>query len=190
MRKEQVLLGTFMVYRQEVRPFNDKQIALLQNFAAQAVIALENARLLNELRESLQQQTATSEVLKVISKSAGELEPVFDAMLEQAARVCAARFGILYLRDGDTFQRFATTRAATPGYVEARKRERQLQPAPDGPIGRVIATRQAIQIADFRALKSYRDGHRFVVTAVELGGFRTALGVPLLRENELVGAIS
>src|SRR5262249_46907978 len=70
------------------------------------------------------------------------------------------------------------------------KRERQLQPAPDGPIGRVIATRQAIQIADFRALKSYRDGHRFVVTAVELGGFRTALGVPLLRENELVGAIS
>src|SRR5262245_54531194 len=114
MLKDNEYVGAFIIFRQEVRPFTDKQIELVKNFASQAVIAIENARLLNALRrrtddlsESLEQQTATSEVLKVISSSRGELEPVFEAMLANAARICEARFAILYLRDGDAFRAVA-----------------------------------------------------------------------------------
>jgi signal transduction histidine kinase len=190
MLKENALIGAIVIYRQEVRPFTDKQVDLLKNFADQAVIAIENTRLLSELRQSLEQQTATSEVLSVISSSPGELRPVFDAMLANATRICKAEFGTLYLSDGDSFRIATATDNAPPAYVEARKREPQIRPPPDAPLGRVATTKKIVQIPDLSALQSYRERHPFVVAAVELGGFRTALGVPMLKENELVGSIT
>jgi hypothetical protein len=124
MLKENELAGVFIVYRQEVRPFSDKQIELLKNFATQAVIAIENARLLNELRQrtrdlsgALEQQTATSEVLQIISRSPGDLEPVFASMLENAARVCEASMGAIYRWDGEGLHLVATHNMA-PGTLK------------------------------------------------------------------------
>ena len=117
MLKDNELVGAIVIYRQEVRPFTDKQVELVTNFATQAVIAIENTRLLSELRESLQQQTATSEVLSVISSSPGDLEPVFEAMLASAARLCGAQFGMLNLYDGEVF-RHAALHNVPPAYVE------------------------------------------------------------------------
>jgi GAF domain-containing protein len=189
MLKDDGLIGVIIIYRQEVRPFTDKQIALVQNFAAQAVIAIENARLLNELRESLQQQTATSEVLGVISSSPGELAPVFQTMLANATRICEAKFATLYLRDADAF-RVVAMHNAPPAYAEARQREPLVRPPLDSNLGRVSASKQVVHITDVRELQSYHDGHPFVVEAVELGKFRTSLGVPMLKEDELIGVIT
>ena len=190
--KDDELIGAIGIYRQEVRPFTDKQIALVQNFAAQAVIAIENTRLLNELRKSLEQQTATADVLRVISSSPGDLEPVFQAMLANATRICDARFASMFLRDGDAFRSVAATQDAPRAYVEARtKSELPLQPSPEGPLGRVAITKEVAQTADLRELRSYQvERHPFMVATVELGGFRTALSVPMLKDNELVGAIN
>ena len=129
--KENELVGAFFIYRTEVRPFTDKQIDLVRNFAAQAVIAIENTRLLNELRVALEQQTATSQVLQVISSSPGELEPVFQAMLANAVRICEANIGTLYLYDGEVFQAVALSNAP-PAYLEHR-RQGSLRPSPSCP---------------------------------------------------------
>jgi GAF domain-containing protein len=190
MLKDGEFVGAITIYRKEVRPFTDKQIELLANFASQAVIAIENARLLSELRESLQQQTATSEVLRVISSSPGELEPVFQVMLENAVRICDARIGTLYLREADAYRAVAATSDAPAAYVEARKREPHLKPPPDGPLGQAAITKQVVHIIDIRELKSYLDRHPVIVDSVELGKFRTALAVPMLKDDELIGAIT
>jgi GAF domain-containing protein len=194
--KENQLIGAITIFRQQVRPFTDKQIALVQNFAAQAVIAIENTRLLNELRqrtddltESLEQQTATSEVLGVISSSPGELEPVFQTMLENATRICEAKFGTLYLCDADAF-RVVAMHNTPPAYAEARQREPLVRPPPDSVLGRVSASKQVIHIADVREVKSYIERNPFMVAGVEFGGYRTALGVPLLKQDALIGVVS
>ncbi|MGB8393847.1 MAG: GAF domain-containing protein, partial [Pseudolabrys sp.] len=196
MLKENQLIGVISIYRQEVLPFTDKQIELVKNFDAQAVIAIENTRLLNELRhrtddlsEALEQQTATSEVLKIVSSSPGELQPVFNTMLANSTRICDAKFATLYLRDGADFHAVAATHDAPPAYIEARKRN-LWQPSPGGPLERVAITKEVVHIVDLRTQQSYLDRHPFIVAAVELGGFQTALVVPMLRNNELVGAIS
>src|SRR5262249_3686873 len=135
-------------------------------------------------------QTAAADVLRVISSSPGELEPVFDAMLANATRICEARFGTLYLRDGDGFRAVAATRDAPPAYVEARIREPRLQPSPHGVLGRVATTKQVAHIADIRCLRSYLEHDPMTATAVDLGKFRTALGVPMLKDDELIGAVT
>src|SRR5262249_33915328 len=154
MSKDDALVGAIVIFRQEVRPFNEKQITLLQNFAAQAVIAIENTRLLNELRQrtddltdSLEQQTATSEVLKVISSSPGELEPVFNTILANATRFCEAKFGLLYRSEGDVLRTVAM-HGAPPALVRERQLDPIVRPAPATGLGQALAARQPVQIAD------------------------------------------
>ena len=195
MLQNEVLIGVIYIYRQEVRPFTDKQIALVQNFAAQAVIAIENARLLNELRqrttdlsESLEQQTATSEVLRVISSSPGELEPVFQAMLENAVRICEAKFGFMNRYEGDTWKIIAVHGAA-PAYIEFLQQHGYRRPGPETVSSRIARTKQVAHIADLVSSRGYTERDPVVVAAVELGGVRTMLGVPMVKEGELIGAI-
>jgi GAF domain-containing protein len=145
--REGVATGAILVRRSEPRPFTDKQIELVQNFAAQAVIAIENTRLLNELRESLEQQTATAEVLSVISRSPGELEPVFEAMLQNSVRICEAGFGQMFLCEGDNVRLVATVGVPT-ALVEFDKRRGTFQPLPGGGLDQVIRTKQVAHIAD------------------------------------------
>jgi GAF domain-containing protein len=140
------------------------------------------------LAEALEQQTATAEVLRVISSSPGELEPVFRTMLANAVRICEAKIGSLYIREGDAFRTVATHNAP-PAYVEARTRE-LIRPPPDTMLGRLAATKQVVHIADITTIASYLERNPFMVAAVELGGYRTALGVPMLKDNELIGAIT
>src|SRR5262245_38181293 len=179
-------IGAILIRRMEVRPFSDKQIALLETFADQAVIAIENTRLLNELRESLQQQTATSEVLSVISSSPGELEPVIQAMLENAVRICEAKFGNMYLRDGEVFG-LATAHNTPSVLVEERKRA-PLRSA--GLLGRMVETKQVVHVVDLAADQTYLDGEAGAVTGVELAGIRSLMFVPMLKDDDLIGAIA
>ena len=181
MLKDDALIGVIAVYRQEVRPFTDKQIELLQNFAAQAVIAIENTRLLNELRQSLEQQTATSEVLSVISSSPGELEPVFKAMLENATRICEAKFGTLFLRDGDVF-RFAAEVGTPPALAEHNRQLKALVPTPGSTLDQVMRTKQVSHTAD--AAAAAVPGY-----SARLGGARSTVFVPMLKDDQLVGVI-
>ena len=187
MLKEGELIGAINMYREEVQPFTDKQIELVQNFAAQAVIAIENTRLLSELRESLQQQTATADVLKVVSGSPGQLEPVFRAMLENAVRICGAKFGMLHLSEGDGFRTVAMH--DVPGvFAEKRAREPFFISPAGSPMGRVKRTRQVAHIADITTVQSYVED-RSLRDLAELGGARTVAAAPMLKDDRLIGAI-
>jgi PAS domain S-box-containing protein len=184
LRKEDALLGVFVIFRQEVRPFSDKQIALLKNFAAQAVVAME--RLLTETREALEQQTATAEVLQVINASPGDLAPVFDAMLEKAMRLCGAAFGSFYTYDGEQFL-FAAQRGLPEAFAEFRA-QNPLKPVPGSQLARAIENRQTLQVLDVKAEDLYRNP--FVRAMADLGGVRTILVVPLCKDETVLGFLS
>jgi two-component system NtrC family sensor kinase len=182
LRKDASLLGAIAIYRREVQPFSDKQIALLQNFAAQAVIAMENARLITETREALEQQTATADVLKVISRSTFDLQPVLDTLVTTAARICAADQGAIHqVRDGLHF--VAASFGTTPEYRDYVT-QNTVTPGRGTAIGRMALERRVIHIED--ALK---DTEYTPNEFQRIAGFRTLLAVPLFREDVVIGSI-
>ncbi len=187
LRKDAALVGAVIIYRQEVRLFTEKQIALLENFAAQAVIAMENARLITETREALDQQTATAEVLQVINASPGDLTPVFDAMLDRATRLSEAAFGILWTYDGERFQAVAF-HDVPQAYVEFLQ-EPQL-PSSKAPLGRVARGEAFAHVSDLAAEEYREQAGLLVRQGLSLGGFRTVLAVPMRKDASLLGAIT
>ena len=180
--KDDQLIGTIVIYRQEVRPFTDRQIKLLTNFAAQAAIAIENTRLLTELRQSLEQQTATAEVLRVISSSPGELEPVFQAMLENATRICEAKFGTLARFDGNAFH-FAAEVGTPPELAEFQRRRGPFQAQPGSRLDEVMRTKQVSHTADAAA-------DAVPGSSAKFGGARSIIIVPMLKDEVLMGVIA
>ena len=195
--REDEAIGVITIRRLEVKPFTDKQIELVKTFADQAVIAIENVRLFEaeqqrtaELSEALEQQTATSEVLQVISSSPGELEPVFRSMLENAVRICQAKFGNMFLYEDNSF-RMVAMQNPPPAYAE-RWRQKPVLPAgesPRSPLARLATTKDVVHITDLTAEPSYIERDPRMVSLVEGAGARTHLLVPMLKEGELVGAI-
>jgi GAF domain-containing protein len=188
MLREGELVGAIAIYRQEVRPFTDKQVALVQNFAAQAVIAIENARLLSELRQSLEQQTATADVLRVISSSPGALEPVFEALLEKATTLCEAKFGNLFLRGDGGFHYVAMHGAPNP-YAALGKPVVVLSEHPYTPLAEAVRTKETIHISDLSTHQSYLKQDPRILALVDAAGARTNLTVPLLKDDEVIGAV-
>ena len=179
--RNETAIGAILLRRQEVRPFTDRQIAQVQNFAAQAVIAIENARLLNELRESLQQQTATADVLRIISSSPGDLEPVFDAILKNATEICEAKFGQIFSYDDGLIQKVAHVNDP-PALAAWDDRMGRHPPVPDGPLERVIRGNHVVHIADIsRELNEH--------PARKLGGAKALLAVPMIKGDKLVGIL-
>src|SRR6516225_1233233 len=181
--KDDQLIGIISIYRQEVRPFTDKQIEVVKNFAAQAVIAIENARLLNELRESLEQQTATADVLRVISSSPGELGPVFQAILEDATRICAAKLGSLWLYRDEKFHPVALAGARSPEWEAYVNQRGAFAPQPNQPLGQLLNTKAVVHAFADTEGEAANAAFRF-------GGARVFIAVPMLKENELIGAIN
>ena len=195
LMREGTAIGVLILLRRQPRPFTQKQIELIETFADQAVIAIENTRLFEEvqartteLTEALEQQTATSEVLSVISSSQGELEPVFHAMLENAVRICDAKFGNLWLCEGDSF-RLVTAHNAPAAWAERWQREAVIRPGPGTGLGRVARTRQLVHIVDVTQEPAYLERDPLFVAQVELAGGRTLLVVPMLKDDELIGTI-
>src|SRR5207248_4325403 len=182
LRKDRYLLGAVTVYREEVRPFSDKQISLMQNFAAQAVIAMENVRLITELRESLEYQTATSDVLRVISGSVFDLEPVLQTVVSTAIRLCRADQAVIY-RNVDGEYRWAAGHSLAPEY-ERIERNVRIRPGTGTLVGRAALEVRTVHILDALTDPLYEakdDAH--------IGGVHTMIGVPLLREGVPIGVI-
>ena len=184
-----MVVGVLSLMNRQPRSFSPKQIELLETFADQAVIAIENVRLFEaeqartkELTESLEQQTATSEVLSVISTSPGELAPVFQSMLENATRLCEAGFGIMWLREGEEF-RCGALHNAPPEFAEERRREPLIHPHPKTPLGRVIRTKQATHVADIMTEEAIAEGYQPLLSLAKLGGARTLVAVPTAGER-------
>jgi GAF domain-containing protein len=195
MLREKELVGAFAIYRQEVRPFTDKLIALVQNFAAQAVIAIENTRLLNELRgrtleltEALEQRTATSEVLGVISSSPAELTPVFNTILANALRLCEADTGHVLRAEAGALS-IAAMRGGRPEYAQLLRERGPWRPPPDSAPAQTMEQKKPVQIADMSQTSSYAAGVQVTVAAVELGGLRTVLMVPMIADEKAIGII-
>ena len=187
LRKSDALLGMIVAGRLEVQPFTDKQIALLQNFAAQAVIAMENARLINETREALEQQTATAEVLQVINSSPGDLAPVFDAMLEKALRLCAAAFGNLLVYDGRLFS-FVSIQG-DPDLVEHMRGREPFAPVPGTALSRIVEGEDVAHIADILKSQEYHSSPQFR-ELVDIGGYRSMFEFALRKDKALLGVIA
>jgi GAF domain-containing protein len=180
--------------RRRVDPFGDREIELATTFATQALIAIENARLLNELRqrtadlsEALEQQRATSDLLQVISGFPGDLEPIFQTMLAKAVGICGANFGNMFLYEDNAFRAVAMYNAPE-AYVKARTSAPFSRP-PDSGLGRLVATKEVVQIADLKAEEGYANGDPFIIAGVELAGIRTLLAVPMVKEGRLIGCI-
>ena len=186
--KDDAILGFINIYRQEVRPFSDEQIALLQNFAAQAVIAMENARLITETREALEQQTATADVLRVINSSPGDLPPVFDAVVEKATRLCGAAFGHQHIFDGELFRIVAAH--GDQRFVHRIREVGGIRAEDTITFERILAGESVVHIADVSADVAYRSGKSGAVDAVESGGMRTLATVALRKDDKLLGTIS
>jgi signal transduction histidine kinase/putative methionine-R-sulfoxide reductase with GAF domain len=195
MLKDGEAIGVITIFRTEIRELTEKQIALVQNFATQAVIAIENTRLLNELRqrtddltESLEQQTATAEVLSVISSSPGELQPVFEAMLESATRICEANFGGMFRLENGAAR--MVTRLRVPERLSEFLQKHRDSVGPLHPWSRLIQSRRTLHIADYSKDRAYLERDPVAIAGVELGGIRTLLAVPMLRDDELVGFVT
>ena len=191
LRKDDTLLGLISTVRREIRPFSDKEIALVENFAAQAVIAMENARLLTETREALEQQTATAEVLQIINSSPGDLTPVFETILDKAHTLCGAAHGIMVIREGEGFRTVAVN-AVDPAFVNAIW---QLGPPPPMPpagglMARIIQGEQIVHIADFQADQFLQNASPQLRQVVEIGDIRTVLAVPLRKDGAVIGMIT
>ncbi|HEX3340805.1 MAG TPA: ATP-binding protein, partial [Pseudolabrys sp.] len=194
--REGLPIGVLTLTRSTARPFTEKQIELATTFADQAVIAIENARLFEEvqartreLSESLDQQTATSEVLQVISSSPGDLEPVFNAMLGNATRICDAKFGVLFLYEGDAF-RVMALHGAPPAYAEQRRRDPRIGIPQGTALARIVETRQTVQIADIQSEPVYSNDPQRRAGIIGSAGARTLIMVPMLKDEELIGAIA
>jgi GAF domain-containing protein len=183
-------IGSIAVARANTGSFPKRQIELLKTFAEQAVIAIENVRLFNETKDALEQQTATSEVLSIISSSAGELQPVFETMLAKATALCEASYGTMWLREGNAFRAGAIHGALPEAFLQLHRTGNLYRAGPGAPAYEAIINKQTCAVADLRETRGYREGSELPVAAADIGGVRTMVAVPMFKEDEPIGVIS